>query len=176
MIQMHYTTSMGWPTAPGAGRRAKMRAQWSTTSRQYIIGWALCAKSAMASHPPLPKPFTATARRTANPEGREAPMSHPIGITTSRRLWGQSILNGNVDGGLEGDSGIPQAAYLGIAPTPLAQPWRRTKWRRCHLPTQHISSPQYSHTQIKWLLSSANLELHKKSTKDAGLHELKGKG
>ena len=54
-----------------------MGAQWSTTSGQYIIGWALCAKSAMAVHPPGQKPSNTMSRRIANPQGREALMSHP---------------------------------------------------------------------------------------------------
>ena len=54
-----------------------MRAQWSTTSGQYIIGWALRAKSAMAVCPPCQRASDAMGRRTANPQGREAQMSHP---------------------------------------------------------------------------------------------------
>ena len=90
--------------------------------------------------------------------------------------WGQALPNRNLDRGSKEDSSIPWATLLGIAPAPSAQPWRRTKWRRHHLPTWHIPSPKYSCTQIKWLLPFTSLELHRMSTKDAGLYELKVKG
>ena len=55
-------------------------------------------------------------------------------------MLSQSFLNGNLDGGSKWGSGIPWATLSGIAPTPSAWPWRRTRWRRFHLPTQHIPS------------------------------------
>ena len=76
MTQIHCTTSMGWPTALGVGRRAKMRAQSSTTSRQCTIGSASCAKNVTATCLLHWTSSTATAGRTANPQGREAPMSY----------------------------------------------------------------------------------------------------
>ena len=70
----HFYKVNHWPWCRKEGQK---RAQWSATSRWHIIGWALCAKGAMATHPPLPKPFATIARRTANPQGREVLMSHP---------------------------------------------------------------------------------------------------
>ena len=69
MIWMHCTISMGWATALGVGRRAKMRAQSSTTSRQCIIGLALHAINVSATRPSHWTASAATAGRTANPSG-----------------------------------------------------------------------------------------------------------
>ena len=66
----------GVTTAFGVGRRAKMRAQSSITSRWCIIGSASCVINASVAHPPHQKPSTTMARRTSNPQGREAPTSH----------------------------------------------------------------------------------------------------
>ena len=84
---------------------------------------------------------------------------------------GQSFLNGNLDRGSKENSSVPQAALSGIAPTPSVWPQRRTRQRRCHLPTWHIPLAQSSHIWIRLLLSSANPELSMMSTKDAGLYE-----
>ena len=149
-----------------------MRAQSSITSGWCIIGLASCVRNVLAAHPPLQKPFATTARRTANPQGREAPMSHPHWHNSPLRCMRLILLNRNLDGGLKGYSGIPWDTLLGITPAPLACPWRRTRWRRCLLPTQHIPSPQSSCTQIRWPLPSTNLELHKTSTRDAELYKL----
>ena len=62
---------------PWCRKEGQMRAQSSTTSGQYIIGWTSCARNVLAAHPPCQRPSAAMVRRTANPQGREAPVSHP---------------------------------------------------------------------------------------------------
>ena len=85
MTQTHCATSTGWPTALGAGRRAKMRAQLSTTSGQCTIGSASCVKNVTATLLPHQIPSPTMASRTANPQGREMQWVIFICITTSRR-------------------------------------------------------------------------------------------
>ena len=67
----------GVTLCPCVRRSAKNRAQSSITSGQCIIGSALCTRNVSAAHPPCWKPSAVMARRTTNPQGREAPMSHP---------------------------------------------------------------------------------------------------
>ena len=75
MAQMPYTTSMARSTAPGVGRRARMRGQLSTTFRWCTTGLAWCATNVTTTCQPHQTPSTATAGRTANPLEREAPTS-----------------------------------------------------------------------------------------------------
>ena len=98
-----------------------------------------------------------------------------FGITTSRRCIRSISPKWKPEWRIQGRFWHPLAALLGIIPAPLAWPWRRTRWRRCHLPTQHIPSPQSSCTKIRWPLPSANPELHKKSTEMLNFYELKVK-
>ena len=72
-----FTTSMAWPTAPGVGRRARMRGQSSTTFRWCTRGLAWCATNVTTTHQPYQTPSAAIASRTANPQEREAQMSQP---------------------------------------------------------------------------------------------------
>ena len=57
---------------PWCRKGVKMRTQSSITSRQCTIGWTSCARNVSAAHPPCWKSSATTARRTANPQGREA--------------------------------------------------------------------------------------------------------
>ena len=54
-----------------------MRAELSITSEWCTIGSASCARSVLAAHPLSQRPPTTMARRTANPQKREALMNHP---------------------------------------------------------------------------------------------------
>ena len=72
-IWTYCAISIEWPTALGAGRRAKMRAQLSTTSRQCIICSASCAINVSATHPAHQTPSSTTASRTTNAQEMEGP-------------------------------------------------------------------------------------------------------
>ena len=67
-----------------------------------------------------------------------------ISVTTSQRCMSPSILNRNLDRGTQGRFQCTFGCLFGDSPAPLAQPWRRTKWRRHHLPpgtSHHLSIP-----------------------------------
>ena len=81
-----------------------------------IIGWALYVRNVLASHPPCWRPSTITAGRTADPQGREAPMSHPCWHNYQQEVYKVNLLNRNLNRGSKGDSGIPLATLLRIAP------------------------------------------------------------
>ena len=75
MIQMPFATSMTWLTAPGVGRRARMRGQSSTILEQCTTGSASCVTNVTTTHQPHQTPSTTMAGRTVNPQGRETLMS-----------------------------------------------------------------------------------------------------
>ena len=62
---------------PWCGKMGQMRAQLLITPRWCIIGWASCVRNVLAAHPPCQRPSATMAKRTTNPQGREALMSHP---------------------------------------------------------------------------------------------------
>ena len=125
MIWMHCATSAGWPTVLGVGRRAKMRAQLSTTSGQYILGFVSCAINVSATHPPHQTLSAATASRTANPQEREAPMNHPHQHNCQQEAYGVNLTK---MGTWTEDSweiqASPKAALSGISPPHWCGPRR----------------------------------------------------
>ena len=147
MIQIHYTASMGWPTALGVGRRPKMRTHSSITSRQCIIGLASCARNVLAAHPLLKKPFTTMATRPVNPQGREAPMSYPLWHNHQQEVMRSISLKQEPGWRTQGRFWHTSDCLIGDNPHPIGIPRRRTRWRRCLLPTWHIPSPWSSCTQ-----------------------------
>ena len=74
MTQMPFAASMAWLTAPGVGRRARMRGQSSTTFEQCTTGLAWCVTNVTTTHQPHQTPSATMASRTLNPQGRETPM------------------------------------------------------------------------------------------------------
>ena len=68
-----------------------------------------------------------------------------------------------------------ELASLGLPywghPNPLAQPWRRSRERRCHLPTHNVQLPVFSHILTRQLPPTP--ELHKTSASSVGLCKLK---
>ena len=127
----------------------------------------------MDTHPPHWRPPTTKGRRNANPQGREAPVSHPHWHNCQQEMHKVNISQMETKIRTQGGPQHPSGCPMRDSPAPSAQPWMRSRWRRHHLPTQHMPSPQSSHTWIKWLLPSVNLELDKTSTRDAELYELK---
>ena len=81
----------GMTTALGDGRRAKMRAQSSTTSGQCTIGLASCVINVSAIHPPHWTPSAAMPSRTANPQKREALTSHPHWCNCQQEAYGVNL-------------------------------------------------------------------------------------
>ena len=161
MIQTHYAASMGWPTALGVGRRAKMRAQSSITSRWCIIGLASCARNVLAAHPP---------------HWRQGGWATIVSITTTRR--GMKSVSPKWEPGwrTQGRFQHPSGCLIGDNPHPTGTALEENQIEEVWPanPTCPITSV-FLHTQIRWPLPSANPELNKKSTRDAELYELKFK-
>ena len=68
--QIPFAASMVWATAPGVGRRARMRGQSSTTYGQCTTGLAWCVTNVTTTHQPHQTLSSTTASRTVNPQGR----------------------------------------------------------------------------------------------------------
>ena len=145
MTQMPHATSMAWPTAPGAGRRDRIRGQSSSTFRQCTTGSAWCATNATTTHQPHQTPSTAMSSRTANPLERDALMSQPHLDNCQQETYRLNLSPLWI--WIEKSRGFLASLRLPYwgHPHPLAQPWRRTRWRRHHPPTCNIPSPVFPH-------------------------------
>ena len=84
MTQMPFATSMVWPTAPGVGRRVRMRKHSLTTCKQCTTGSVWCVTSVMTTHWPHQTLFTAMASRTVYPPERRAWQVSFIRVIISR--------------------------------------------------------------------------------------------
>ena len=76
MNWMHYATSTGLPTAPGAERWAKMRVPSSITWGWCITNWASCVRNVLAAPQSCWRPFATMAGRAAYPQERGVQMSN----------------------------------------------------------------------------------------------------
>ena len=148
-----------------------MRAQSSTISRQYIIGWDWCARSVMAVWPCHQRPSATMGRKDANCQGRKVPMSHPCQHNHHQKLYRVTPARG-----FEGDSGIPQATLLGIA-LPLGtalegelegESITQQPYTSLHLSLPLLKSNDYCLLQVQnhmrhlsGMLNSMNLKLHR---------------
>ena len=133
MTQMPYTTSMAWPTAPGAGRRSRMRGQSSTTCGECTTGSAWCVTNVTTTHQPHQTPSATIAGRTANPQGREAPMSqpHPDNCQLISPNWeSEQRSQGNL---------ASLGAALSGTPHPLAQPLEENQMEKA--PPTNLQCP-----------------------------------
>ena len=152
-----------------------MRAQSSITSGQCTTGLALCARNVLAAHPPCQRPSTTTARRTANPQGREAPTSHPHQHNHQHEVM-RSISSKQEPGWrIQGRFWHPLGCLIGDNPHPIGAALEENQMEEVPSanPTYPITSVFL--TQSRWPLPSTNLELHKTFTRDAELYELKVK-
>ena len=171
MSQMHYATSMAWPTAPAAGRRARMRGQSSTTFRWCTTGSAWCATNVTTTLSTSSVTLCCHGWQNCQPSGGGRPWwVSLIWITASRRHAELISPNWESEQRSQGELDFPQAAILGT-PCPLAQPWRRTRCRRHHQPTCNIPSPVFPHIWTRQ--QPATLESHKTSASSVGLYKLK---
>ena len=110
MIWMHCATSMGWPTALGVGRRAKMRAQLSTTSGQYIIGFSLVCDKCFSYPSTSSDTLCHYGWQNCQPSGEGVLMSHlHLHNPPAGGVGGQSILTGTWTEDLS-----ETLAYLGL--------------------------------------------------------------
>ena len=64
-----------WPTAPGVGRRARMRKQLLTTCRWYTTGFVWCLTNVTTTHEPHQTLFTTMVGKTVHPQKRKTPMN-----------------------------------------------------------------------------------------------------
>ena len=112
MHWMPFTASMVWPTAPGVGRRARMREQLLTTCRQCTTGLAWCVTNVMTTHQPHQTLSATMAGRTVYPPERETPMSQ---LHQSNYQQGTGRINQSSSGIWMEESrgtGFPWAAIL----------------------------------------------------------------
>ena len=93
-----------------------------------------------------------------------------IQITASRRHAELISPNWESEQSSQGNLASLGLPYWGH-PHPLAQPWRRTRWRRCHLPTNNILSPVFLHIWTRQL--PTNPESHKTFASSVGLYKVK---
>ena len=147
-----------------------MRGQLSTTFGWCTTGLAWCATNVTTTHQPHQTPSAATAGRTVNPQGREIPTTRPHQNNCQQETGRINPPNQESEQKGPGELGSPWAAQLGT-PHPLAQPWRRTRWRRCHLPTHNVLSPVFPHVLNRRLPTTP--ESHKMSASSVGLYKLK---
>ena len=108
-----FATSMAWLTAPGTGRRARIRGQSSTTFEQCTTGLDWCATNVTTTHQPQWTPSTTMAGRTVNPRERETPMSQPHQSNCQQKT---SRLNWESEQRGWGELDFPQAALSGTPP------------------------------------------------------------
>ena len=170
MTKMPFATSVAWLADPGVGRRDKTRGQSSTTFGQCTTGSAWCVTNVTTTHQPHQTPSTAMACRTAKPPEREVPMSQPHPDNCQLETYGLNLSLSGIWIEESREFAFPWAALLGTPPCPLAQPWRRTRWRRCHLPPHNVPSPVFPHIWTRW--PPANQEPHGTSASSVGLYKL----
>ena len=116
MTWMPFDASMVWPTAPGVGRRARMREQLLTTCRWCTTGLAWSVTNVTTTHQPHQTLFATMARRTVYPPERETPMSQ---LHRNNYQQGTGRINPTSSGiwmEESGGTGFPWAAVSG---TPL---------------------------------------------------------
>ena len=116
-------------------------------------------------YPLLPQPAELSTLRGGRPQWVSL-----IRVTTSRRQ--AELISPNWESEWRGQEelGFPWAVLLGH-PHPLAWPWRRTRWRRCHPPTHNVLPPAFPHI-LTWRLHTTP-ESHKTSASHVGLYKLK---
>ena len=122
MTQMPFDASVAYPTAPGAGRRARMRGPWSITYGQCTTGWDWCATDVMIACTQWPALSATMADRTVTNPGKEISMSQPHQSNQQRKQ--NHHKSGSKQGGQDG------MVYTRLSyweyPYLSLQPWRRT--------------------------------------------------
>ena len=112
-----FPTSIVWPTAPGVGRRVRMREQLLITCRQYTTGLAWCATNVMITHQPHQTLSAAMTSKTVYPPEREGLMSQ---LCQSNHQQGTGRISLYSLGTWMEESkrtGFPWASLLGTTPT-----------------------------------------------------------
>ena len=117
--QMPFATSMVRSTAPGVGRRVKMREQSLTTCRWCTTGLVWCATNVTTTHQPHQTLSTATASRTIHPQEREPQQVSFIRVIASRRQAELICLNWESKQRSPGNW-LPLGCHTGDTPCPLA--------------------------------------------------------
>ena len=116
-------------------------------------------------HPPPPQLAEVSILRRGRPQWVSL-----VRVTASRRYAELISPNWESEQRIKGNSTSLGLPYWGH-PCPLAQPWRITRWRRCHPPTCNVLSAVFPYVLTRWLPTT--LESHKTSTRSVGLYKLK---
>ena len=171
MTQMALCHFNGMTYCPVVGRRATMRGQSSTTFGWWTTGSAWCATNVTTTCQPHQMPSTTRGWQNCQPSEEETPMSQPHQSNCQQETCRVNpLLISNLNRGVKGNSAFLWLPYQ-QHPCPSAQLWRRTRWRRCHLPTCNGPSPVFPHILTRQ--PPATPESHKTSISSVGLYKLK---